>query len=63
MFNQGIPLAAFESDIQKEYQPLKSLAVLFKGEPTKADPVIAAQPLTILTGLRSRLPCSTYRER
>jgi catechol 2,3-dioxygenase-like lactoylglutathione lyase family enzyme len=43
MFKQGIPLAAFESgDIQKEYQRLKSLGVVFTSEPTNAGPVIIA---------------------
>lgn len=43
MFKQGIPLAAFEStDIEKEYQRLKSLGVVFTSEPAKAGPVIIA---------------------
>jgi catechol 2,3-dioxygenase-like lactoylglutathione lyase family enzyme len=40
MFSQGIPLAAFQvSGMQKEYERLKSLGVVFTVEPTAAGPV------------------------
>jgi predicted enzyme related to lactoylglutathione lyase len=43
MFAQKIPLAAFEvSDIQAEYNRLKSLDVVFLGEPMQAGPVSIA---------------------
>ena len=43
MFAQKIPLAAFEvSDIQAEYSRLKSLGVVFLGEPMVAGPVSIA---------------------
>lgn len=43
MFAQGIPLAAFEvSDIQAEYERLRSRGVAFTHEPTHAGPVIIA---------------------
>lgn len=35
LFEQGIPLTAFAvEDIQKEYERMKGLGVVFKGEPT-----------------------------
>jgi catechol 2,3-dioxygenase-like lactoylglutathione lyase family enzyme len=43
MFNQGIPLAAFEvADIEKECARLKSHGVAFTREPTNAGPVTIA---------------------
>lgn len=43
MFDQKIPLAAFEvRDIYKEYARLRSLGVVFLGEPAKAGPVTLA---------------------
>jgi glyoxylase I family protein len=43
MFNQGIPLAAFEvSDMDQECRRLKSLGVVFTKEPTRAGPVTIA---------------------
>jgi catechol 2,3-dioxygenase-like lactoylglutathione lyase family enzyme len=43
MFSQGIPLAAFQvSGMQKEYERLKSLGVVFTVEPTAAGPVTIA---------------------
>jgi catechol 2,3-dioxygenase-like lactoylglutathione lyase family enzyme len=43
MFDQGIPLAAFEvSDIRAEFSRLKGLGVAFTKEPTPAGPVINA---------------------
>ena len=43
MFEQGIPLAAFEvSDIQKEHARLKGLGVVFKAPPAKMGPVSLA---------------------
>jgi len=43
MFKQGIPLAAFEtSNIQKEYERLKSLGVVFTSEPKRMGPVTIA---------------------
>jgi catechol 2,3-dioxygenase-like lactoylglutathione lyase family enzyme len=43
MFNQGIPLAAFEvADIEKECARLKSHGVAFTREPTNAGPVTVA---------------------
>jgi glyoxylase I family protein len=43
MFDQGIPLAAFEvSDIRSEFSRLKGLGVAFTKEPTPAGPVINA---------------------
>jgi glyoxylase I family protein len=43
MFKQGIPLAAFEvSNIQAEYERLRTHGVAFTREPTKAGPVTIA---------------------
>lgn len=43
MFDQKIPLAAFEvKDIQKEYARLRSLGVVFLGEPAIMGPVTLA---------------------
>jgi catechol 2,3-dioxygenase-like lactoylglutathione lyase family enzyme len=43
MFDQGIPLAAFEvGDIRAEFARLTSLGVAFTKEPSQAGPVIAA---------------------
>jgi len=43
IYKQGIPLTAFAvEDIQKEYQRLKKLGVVFKSEPTKMGPVTVA---------------------
>jgi catechol 2,3-dioxygenase-like lactoylglutathione lyase family enzyme len=43
MFSQGIPLAAFQvNGMQKEYERLKSLGVVFTVEPTMAGPVTIA---------------------
>jgi catechol 2,3-dioxygenase-like lactoylglutathione lyase family enzyme len=43
MFDQGIPLAAFEvSDIRSEFSRLKGLGVAFTKEPSPAGPVINA---------------------
>jgi glyoxylase I family protein len=43
MFDQGIPLAAFEvSDIRKEFSRLQALGVAFTKEPTAAGPVTTA---------------------
>jgi catechol 2,3-dioxygenase-like lactoylglutathione lyase family enzyme len=43
MFDQGIPLAAFEvSDIRSEFSRLRALGVAFTKEPTSAGPVISA---------------------
>ena len=43
MFDQGIPLAAFEvSDIRSDFSRLKGLGVAFTKEPTPAGPVINA---------------------
>ena len=43
MFEQGIPLAAFEvGDIRSEFTRLKGLGVAFTREPTLAGPVISA---------------------
>jgi glyoxylase I family protein len=43
MFDQGIPLAAFEvSDIQAEWKRLRALGVAFTKEPAPAGPVITA---------------------
>jgi glyoxylase I family protein len=43
MFQQGIPLAAFEvADIQREYDRLKTRGVVFTQEPTAAGPVTIA---------------------
>jgi predicted enzyme related to lactoylglutathione lyase len=43
MFNQGIPLAAFEvEDVQKEFERLKRAGVKFKQEPTVTGPVTIA---------------------
>jgi glyoxylase I family protein len=43
MFEQGIPLAAFEvSDIQSEFKRLKERGVAFTSEPQSAGPVIIA---------------------
>jgi catechol 2,3-dioxygenase-like lactoylglutathione lyase family enzyme len=43
MFSQGIPLAAFQvSGMQKEYERLKPLGVVFTVEPTAAGPVTIA---------------------
>jgi catechol 2,3-dioxygenase-like lactoylglutathione lyase family enzyme len=43
MFNQGIPLAAFEVvDIQADYERLHGHGVVFTREPTKAGPVTIA---------------------
>jgi predicted enzyme related to lactoylglutathione lyase len=43
MFDQGIPLAAFEtSDIQADFKRLKALGVAFTREPMHAGPVMIA---------------------
>lgn len=43
IFKQGIPLTAFAvEDIQKEYQRMKKLGVVFTTEPTKAGPATIA---------------------
>lgn len=43
MFEQGIPLTAFEvDDIRAEFQRLRALGVEFKTEPTEAGPVTIA---------------------
>lgn len=43
MFDQKIPLAAFEvSDIEKEYQRLAGLGVVFTTKPTRTGPVVIA---------------------
>ena len=43
MFNQGIPLAAFEvSDLQAEYTRLRAAGVAFMRQPTNAGPVTIA---------------------
>ena len=43
IFEQGIPLAAFAvEDIQKEYERMKKLGVVFTMEPTKMGPVTQA---------------------
>ena len=43
MFEQGIPLAAFEvSDIQSEFKRLKERGVAFTREPQSAGPVVIA---------------------
>jgi len=43
MFNEGIPLTAFEvDDIQAEFARLKAAGVVFKTEPTSAGPVTIA---------------------
>ncbi len=43
MFAQGIPLAAFEvSDMDAEFERLRSRKVAFTQEPTRAGPVIIA---------------------
>ena len=43
LFKQGIPLTAFQvEDIQKEFQRLKKLGVVFTMEPTKTGPVTIA---------------------
>ena len=43
IFEQGIPLTAFVvEDIQKEYERMKKLGVVFTQEPTKMGPVTQA---------------------
>jgi catechol 2,3-dioxygenase-like lactoylglutathione lyase family enzyme len=43
MFDQGIPLAAFEvDDVKAEYDRLRAQGVVFTKEPTRAGPVIIA---------------------
>jgi catechol 2,3-dioxygenase-like lactoylglutathione lyase family enzyme len=43
MFEQGIPIAAFEvDDIQKEFDRLKAAGVVFTQEPTRMGPVAIA---------------------
>jgi glyoxylase I family protein len=43
MFEQGIPIAAFEvDDIQKEFNRLKAAGVVFTQEPTRMGPVAIA---------------------
>jgi glyoxylase I family protein len=43
MFQQGIPLAAFEvGDIQSEFKRLKGLGVAFTQDPTRMGPVTIA---------------------
>jgi len=40
LFDQGIPLTAFQvDDIQAEYQRMKALGVVFRGEPAAVGPV------------------------
>jgi predicted enzyme related to lactoylglutathione lyase len=43
MFDQGIPLAAFEtSDVRADFKRIKSLGVAFTTEPIRAGPVMIA---------------------
>ena len=43
IFKQGIPLTAFAvEDIQKEYERMKKLSVMFSMKPTKTGPVTIA---------------------
>jgi hypothetical protein len=43
IYGQGIPLAAFAvDDVRGEYERLKELGVVFKGEPVKGGPGPAA---------------------
>lgn len=43
MFEQGIPLASFQvEDIQKEYERMTKLGVVFRTKPTKTGPVTIA---------------------
>jgi catechol 2,3-dioxygenase-like lactoylglutathione lyase family enzyme len=43
LFEQGIPAAAFSvDDIHAEYERLKGLGVVFRGEPTQAGPATLA---------------------
>jgi catechol 2,3-dioxygenase-like lactoylglutathione lyase family enzyme len=43
IFEQGIPTTSFAvEDVQKEYERLKKLGVVFKTEPTDSGPVIIA---------------------
>jgi len=43
LFEAGIPLTAFAvDDIQKEYERMKKLGVVFRSEPTKMGPTTAA---------------------
>lgn len=43
LFEAGIPLTAFAvDDIQKEYERMKKLGVVFRMEPTKTGPVTVA---------------------
>ena len=43
LIKDGIPFTAFQvDDIQKEYERLKKLGVVFTQEPTKAGPVTQA---------------------
>ncbi|VVB94952.1 Glyoxalase/Bleomycin resistance protein/Dioxygenase superfamily protein [uncultured archaeon] len=43
LFEQGIPLTAFDvDDIQKEYERMNKLGVVFRGEPTKMGPITQA---------------------
>lgn len=43
MFDQGIPLAAFEvSDMAREYKRLSQLGVAFTSEPSRQGPVLVA---------------------
>lgn len=43
IFKQGIPLTAFAvEDIQKEYERMKELGVVFSKEPTKTGPTTVA---------------------
>ena len=44
LYDAGIPATAFfTSDIQSEYSKLKSLGVVFRGEPKNMGPVIVVQ--------------------
>ena len=43
LFKQGIPCTAFAvDDVQKEYERLKKLGVVFKSEPTEVGPTVIA---------------------
>jgi len=43
MFDDGIPLASFAvEDIQKEYERMSALGVVFRGKPAKMGPVTIA---------------------
>ena len=43
LFEQGIPLTAFAvDDVQKEYERLRELGILFRNEPAEMGPTISA---------------------